>query len=288
MRVDRVAVATSLMSLWCLSGCNETTEHEPPTATGGSVALNYQPSQPTGCPPQSLGLFESVGKSVGGNTASQEFLRGTDRYRISLLHQDPVFEGIPEDPTIEYQRKLEEAFGTYYTFNYVGGFYGKDEFNVRSYTTFVREPTERSPLIYGADIFVVYTPDLTKGDPGIERHLKWIQVVHSKTVATPGGQTPERPPVDNRGSAHPFWGCEAVTSIYGNPVVTFTDTPQEAAMTPPPGGPSGGNTPLPDASVVFMAEVFLAEDTLKKDTNGKEIINIFGGFKWGYRVEKLP
>jgi hypothetical protein len=59
----------------------------------------------------------------------------------------------------------------------VGGLTGYDEFNVQSYSVFVREPTADSPDTgFGGGVYVVYEPDTRHGDPGIHDTLQWIQV----------------------------------------------------------------------------------------------------------------
>jgi len=40
--------------------------------------------------------------------------------------------------------------------------------------------------------------------------------------------------------------------------------------------------------VQFRAEVFLAQDTGTKNAAGKDIVNIFGGVKWGWQLHSLP
>ena len=39
---------------------------------------------------------------------------------------------------------------------------------------------------------------------------------------------------------------------------------------------------------VFRAEMFLAQDTGKRNAAGKDIINIFAGVKWGWQIHNLP
>jgi hypothetical protein len=58
--------------------------------------------------------------------------------------------------------------------------------------------------------------------------------------------------------------------------VNFIDTPQATAF-------PGATGALPD---LFMAELFLAEDTGTADSSGKDIVNIFGGLKYGWQLQK--
>jgi hypothetical protein len=36
-----------------------------------------------------------------------------------------------------------------------------------------------------------------------------------------------------------------------------------------------------------MAETFLVQDTRTKDKAGKDIVNVFGGVKWGWQMKRL-
>jgi len=60
-------------------------------------------------------------------------------------------------------------------------------------------------------------------------------------------------------------------------VVSFYDRPQTLMM-------SQGNTTISD---LFISELFLARDTGTKDAAGKEIVNIFGGLKYGWQVQSI-
>ena len=45
-----------------------------------------------------------------------------------------------------------------------------------------------------------------------------------------------------------------------------------------------------DATVLSgqnLAEIFLAQDTGTKDAAGKDVVNIFGGIKWGWQVHEV-
>ena len=77
--------------------------------------------------------------------------------------------------------------------------------------------------------------------------------------------------------ANPFYGeGGGLTSIDGNQSVSFSDFVRQ--------GFGGKNLP-PN---LFVAETFLAQDTRTKDTAGKDVVNIFGGLKWGWQMRKLP
>ncbi|MPZ82396.1 MAG: hypothetical protein GEV28_19150 [Actinophytocola sp.] len=37
--------------------------------------------------------------------------------------------------------------------------------------------------------------------------------------------------------------------------------------------------------VPFTAETFLVQDSGTRDENGKDVVNVFGGIKWGWQVQ---
>jgi hypothetical protein len=81
--------------------------------------------------------------------------------------------------------------------------------------------------------------------------------------------------VDNIFRANPYYPYTGLNSIYGTEVFNFHDIPQIGVM---------GNATLASQ---FMAETFLVRDTGVKDEAGKDVINVFGGIKWGWRVREL-
>jgi hypothetical protein len=235
----------------------------------GHLVPGYRPSQQTG-------WGQGYTPTIGGHTASADFtFQGTD-YRISLLPSgqpgdspNPVYEDIPADPTVNFDQTLAAAWGSDYSFRYRGGFRGQDEFTVGSYSAFADEPSPDSPALgYGADLYLTYTPG--RGDPPIRGRMYWIQVIN-----WPGGTGSSSSTVDNGGRANPFYGpAGGLTSVSGDQVFSFYDIPQDNVMT-------GQAATVPDQ---FTAEVFLAQDTGVKDATGKDIVNIFGGVKWGWQA----
>jgi hypothetical protein len=235
------------------------------------LVLHYQPSQPTG-------WGAGFTPTVGGHTAARDFTFQGTAYRISLLSfgqrgdsPGPVYEDVPADPAIKFRQTLAKEFGAYYAFRYRHGFPGRGEFSVESNSVFVSSPPGGPGVLYGADLYVVYHPDNRRGDPGIHSSPQWIQVIN-----WPQGPSPV-PIVDSELRANPFYISGGLTSINGNQMVTFDDTPQK-------GVDSKGKTTLSDR---FMAEVFLVQDTGTKDAAGKDIVNVFGGIKWGWKVQHL-
>jgi hypothetical protein len=122
---------------------------------------------------------------------------------------------------------------------------------------------------FGADLYLVYTPDPRSSDPPVDDRLQWIQVV--RAIAS---GVPPRSEVDNLWRANPYYLDGGATSIDGRDVANFHDAPQSAAQ--------GG-----DASQRFIAEAFLAQDTGRKDRAGRGIVNVRGGVKWGWNVEQI-
>jgi hypothetical protein len=241
---------------------------KPLTAQAEHLVVNYQPSQPTGWP-------GGANMSIGGHTPSLDFTRNGETWRISLVSfgqpgdaPDPVYEGVPGDSTINFDQVLTNAFGDYYSFNYVGGLRGQDRFTVLSYNVFVKEPTPTFPVLnFGGEVYIVYDP---AGSPAVptNKPLQWIQVVNG--TPQPGSY------LDNSYRANPFYILGGVTSINGSEVVNFADASQKLI------GPVDV-----DLTFRFTAEAFLVQDTGIKDGAGKEIINVFGGVKWGWQVQRV-
>jgi hypothetical protein len=251
---------------------------EPRLTSADHLALDYLPSQPTGWPPEQHGRG-GVGVTIGGHVTSVPFtVRGTS-YELSLLAfgqpgdaPDPVYEGEPSDPTIDFKRTLQKAWGAYYSFNYTGGFTGDSAISVQSYSTNVIEPTTTRPqLTYGCDLFMAYEPDPATGDPPITADLRWIQVTHT------GG----RSSTEFARRACPYYFPGGFTSVYGKPACSFYCAPTGGIGV---GAPGKGHTTGPTLSDLVMLESFLVLDTGQKDHAGKGIIDVYGGVNWGYQL----
>jgi hypothetical protein len=246
------------------------------------LVLNYRRRQPTGWPAVVPG--QRVGETVGGHTSTLDFTFNGKSYRIGLLsfgppHEshDPVYEHVPAHPTIAFEKTLGSAFGACYSFRYRGGFAGRRELNVQSYSVFVTKPTMGSPEIdYGADLYVVYDPDLRRGDPPIQGTLRWIQVVRWRGT---GSSSSRESYVDNLGRANPFYMSGGLISINGTRVFNFASAVDVPAVANP-----ADSTVL---SEHFMAEVFLARDTQTKDAAGRVVIDILGGIKYGWQLHEV-
>jgi hypothetical protein len=238
----------------------------PLSAQGDHLVLNYQPSQPTG-------WAGGNNMSIGGHTPSLEFTHGGETWRISLVSfgqpgdaPDPIYEDVPGDPTINFDQVLTNTFGDYYSFNYVGGLRGQDRFTVLSYNVFVKEPTPMFPVTnFGGEVYVVYDPGGSEAVP-MNKPLQWIQTGNATQIGSF---------LDYSWRANPFYIIGGLTSIYGRQVVNFHDASQQFR------GPGPQ-----DLTSRWTGEAFLVQDTGIKDLAGKEIVNIFGGFKWGWEVER--
>jgi hypothetical protein len=242
----------------------------PPGARGrrGGLVLDYRPRQPTGWSP-------GFNFSMGGHTPSADFTFHGSKYRISLLPigqpgdtPNPVYEDTPADPTVTFRHTLTAAYGRYYSFHYAGG---QGQFSIQSCNVFARVTTKPQPTLnYGADLYVVYQP-AHHGKPVSPSELQWIQVIYWRNGPHgPGGSST----VDS-GRANPFYIWGGFTSINGTQVVNYYDQPQLIIQQ---------DTTLSD---LFIAELFLARDTGTKDSAGKDIVTIYDGLKYGWRVHPL-
>jgi hypothetical protein len=239
------------------------------------VVARYRPSEATGWPATPGKTFSMT---LGGHTPARDFTFNGKPYRISLLPFDqpgnspnPLYEGVPTDPTIDFRRTLKRAFGPHDSFRYLGGLRGRGEISVHSYGVFVQEPTPQSPGTgYGAEIYLVCNPDLHRGAPPVSGDLHWIQVISWQRTGMPRQSV-----VDNFWRANPFYFYGGLTSVFGKEVFNFHDVPQATVI---------GTATLDDH---FTSEVFLAQDTGTKDATGKDLVNVLGGVKYGWQVAML-
>jgi hypothetical protein len=236
------------------------------------LVLNYRPSQPHGWQPDP---DQTVGRTIGGHTVAKDFTYDGRSYRIGL--QAVKYRAVPAADDLAFRQTLNAGFGSAYRFRYTGGFRGRNEFDVQSSSVQVREPTEGSPLLLGADLYVVYKPDIRAGDPDVRRVLRWIQVAEaSGGLAGPGSQSPY---VDNGGSANPFFQFGGYVSIYGSQIFNVNCGVVWPALPMP-----GRELELPGR---FRAEIFLAQDTGMRDGSGRDVVNIFGGISFGWQVVEV-
>src|SRR5262245_40285482 len=174
----------------------------PLSAEAEHLVVNYQPSQPTGWP-------GGNNMTIGGHTQSLDFTHNGETWRISLVSfgqpgdaPGPVYESVPADSTINFDQVLTNAFGDYYSFNYVGGLRGQDRFIVLSYNVFVKEPTPTFPVLnFGGEVYVVFDPGGSRAVP-TNKPLQLIQVVNA-TTAGPGPQPGSY--LDNSFRANPYY-----------------------------------------------------------------------------------
>jgi hypothetical protein len=235
----------------------------------GHLVLDYRPSEFTGW---------EWGETVGGHHTAVEFELTNTRYRISLVafgppggSPNPIYEPVPGDSTIAFTSTLERDFGADYSFRYRGGLKGTREFRVQCYSVFAT-PEQMS---FGAQLYVVYAPDAPAGDPAVEAQHKWIQVAHWTGAASPSPASY----VDNTDCPNPFFISGGLISVHGTSVFNF-DNPITAQASPGQDGDGG-------LSARYLAETFLARDTLTRDAAGKDVIEIFAGLKYGWQLQEV-
>jgi hypothetical protein len=231
------------------------------------LVLDYRSSEFTGW---------EWGKTFGGHRSSEEFKLFDKLYRVDLMAfgqsgsgRTPVYEPVPRDSTIAFERTLERRFGAYYSFRYRGGLKGRREFRVQCYSVFA-EPQQMS---FGAELYLVYVPDVHAGDPPSEAQLKWIQVAHWTGTGSPS----TAPYVDNTSCPNPFFISGGLISIRGTRALNFQN-PITAQPSP---------RERRALSARYLAEVFLAHDTLTKDRAGKDVIEVYGGVKYGWQLQEV-
>ena len=248
--------------------------HAGASPQAGRLVLDYQPSQVTGWSPP-------ASPALGGHIGSTEFRWHGRTYRVSLLPfgqpgvaPNPVYENNPADATVKFRHTLAKKWSADYTFRYMGGLPSGARFTVESYGAFHGKPPNprrQSGVLIGADLYAVYHPGHGPDNPAVSSDLQFIQVVYYQIGADPGDNL-----VDTD-RANPFYGeGGGLTSIDGNQSISFSDFVRE--------GFSGKNLPRN----LFVAETFLAQDTRTKDSAGKDIVNIFGGIKWGWQMRSVP
>jgi hypothetical protein len=243
-------------------------------AQAGHLVIDYKPSQVTGWSPP-------ASPTLGGHVGTSNFTWHGRMYRVSLRPfgqpgnaPNPVYENVPGDATVKFKRTLDKKWGDDYTFRYLGGLGSGARFTVESYGAFHGRPPNprRQPgILIGANLYVVYHSGSGPGNPAVNSDLQFIQVVYYQIGTNPGDN------LVDADRANPFYGeGGGLTSIDGSQSVSFSDFVRE--------GFDGKNLP-PN---LFVAETFLAQDTRTKDSAGKDIVNIFGGIKWGWQMRSVP
>jgi hypothetical protein len=243
-------------------------------AAPGHLVAHYKPSQATGWP-------APYARTVGGHVPRVRLSYGGNTYRIALLRfgqaglsPSPVYEAVPEDPGVAFQKTLAREYGRHYTFRYLGGLPSGARFIIESYGVRlhrVRLPHGGSGLDWGGDLYAIYKPG--KAGPAISSDLQFIQVVSDRYASGGGGS---RVDVSDPHSRAPYSGEGAgLTTVHGrHRIVNFYD-PGPGQIGPV--SPHGGSGPQ-----VFRLETFLARNTGRATAAGKKIVDIYGGFKWGF------
>lgn len=233
------------------------------TAASAKLVARYKPSQPTGWEPP-------YNRTIGGHVVSKEVTYGKKKYRLALLgfgpankSPNPVYEAVPSDPKVAFKKTLARAWDRYYAIRYRGALPRGAKFVVESNSVY-----STTDFDFGADVYVVYKPGRSRKYLPINSDLQFIQVVYSNAVHPESFVDSMR--------HNPFYGEGAgLTSIDGNQIVSFYDRPRLPIL---------GKSPRVQ---VDRFETFLAQDTGKKNSAGKEIVNIYGGVKWGFELRPI-
>jgi hypothetical protein len=219
-------------------------------ATSKQLVAHYEPSQATGW------KFPAP-TTLGGHRSCVQVSYGQKTYPISLLSfgqagssPNPVYEAVPKDPDIAFNKTPANAFGRHYVFGYLSGLPSGAKFVVESYSVYI-DGGAKGVARWGADLYAIYEPG--KSGPAINSDVNFIQVVYIN-----GNRF-----VDDQYPKAPYAGEGAgLTSINGHRIVNYYDR----VLT-------GGGTPQPQ---VFRAETFLVKDTGRTNAAGKKIVDIYG------------
>jgi hypothetical protein len=286
-----LVAAAGLPTSPAAAAARDSTDGTTGTASGAGaqaahLVADYRPSQPTGWP-RTAG--QSFSATIGGHTPSVDFTFNNRPCRVSVIESGvpadptaPRYEDRPADPDINFVDVLASTSGAHYTFRYLGGFPGRGELRVQSYSAFATQDGPETR--FGADLHVVYTPDLAHGDPPADDAMQWIQVVSRRDPMGPATE------VDNSRRANPFYIYGGLTSVNGRLLVNFQDTPQngiQIASGPGPDAPGTADDEPTLGEHLFRAETFLVRDTGQCDRSGRGIVEVYGGIRWGWHAVEL-
>ncbi|GAA1042520.1 hypothetical protein GCM10009557_68720 [Virgisporangium ochraceum] len=227
-----------------------------PAADHRRLVADHRPSMPTGWP-------GAAARTLGGHVTAVEFVHDGRPYRVGLLPCDrpgdpfaPRYGDRADDPDVDFAEVLDRECGGHYAFRYQGGFPGGAALRIRSHSVFVAQETGATGV--GADLHLVYEPDVRHGDPPADDAVHWIQVTRYDGVAA----------VDRGGRANPFHPYGGHTSVDGVPVVNLQASARAGV----------------GSAHRFTAEAFLVRDTGRRDATGRGIVEVFGGVRWGWRA----
>jgi hypothetical protein len=151
-------------------------------ATSKQLVAHYEPSQATGW------KFPAP-TTLGGHRSCVQVSYGHKTYRISLLSfgqagssPNPVYEAVPKDPDIAFNKTLVNAFGRHYVFRYLSGLPRGAKFVVESYSVYI-DGGAKGVARWGADLYAIYEPGKT--GPAINSDVNFIQVVYATGLPTP-------------------------------------------------------------------------------------------------------
>jgi hypothetical protein len=245
------------------------------SAASMQLVTQYEPSQATGWP----ALYS---RTVGGYESCGQVSYGHKTYRISLLpfgqagsSPNPVYEAVPNDPDVAFKRTVDQEYDRHYAFRYLGGLPSGATFVIESYGVHLYRRTKG--LVWGSDLYAVYEPGKT--GPTIDSDLQFIQVYYSNRLPS-GGGVDRHVDTPRSNSPAPYYGEGAgLTTVNGRQIVNFYD-PGPGVLGPV--SPHGGRGPQVD-----RLETFLAKDTGRRNPAGKEVVDIYGGIKWGFAFKAV-
>jgi hypothetical protein len=164
-------------------------------------------------------------------------------------------------------------FGTTYSLAQAA-FTDKNELTVKSYSTYASTGGR-----VGADMYVSYAKTGAK-DPAAKT-VQWLQVITDNWSIVPGKGQPgvKETLVDvTKMSASPFYNDSYDANQKG--LTYLFDAPGRSSKDL---ATYKGGFPL-----TWSAQTFAVVDTLTNDRNGKDILDVYGGFSWGWQVNPTP
>jgi hypothetical protein len=245
---------------------------QPPSAVAGFLAQNYP----------NAGFVSGGGNAViGKHHSGDQFGDGTTtrQYADYLQPFNPLEQsvngGLPAMLTNIFNNKdsLGHTFGNTYSLVAVPFSAPNNELTIKSYSTFAVTGGG-----VGADMYVSYTQ--VGGNDPAAASVQWLQVVADNWSITQAPQGPGNP--------------EALVDVTAASNVPFYDQSYDANIgsTYLFDRPTRDTTQLANYNGAFpltwTADTFAVVDTHTNDANGKDIIDVYGGFQWGWQVTVAP
>jgi hypothetical protein len=175
--------------------------------------------------------------------------------------------------TFNTKDDLGHNFGTGYSLAQAA-FTDKNELTVKSYSTFAT-----TGGTVGADMYVSYSKMGAK-DPAANT-VQWLQVITDNwSIVTGTGQPGVKETLVDvkKTSASPFYNDSYDANVGG--LTYLFDAPGRSSNDL---ADYKGTFPLS-----WTAQTFAVVDTHTNDRNGKDILDVYGGFSWGWQVTPTP